>query len=130
EMDSEPDRVHFVVAGIGVNLNIKKEMFPEHIRDTATSLLEQTGSPVDRGHFAASLLLSMERWYGVYLSEGFVPVLETWKGYFQSAGKPVKVTVFDRTVEGICAGVDVDGALLLERDGRVERIISGDVEAL
>lgn len=130
EMDSEPDRVHFVVAGIGVNLNMRREMFPGHIRETATSVLEETGSAVDRGLFAASLLSSMERWYGVYLSEGFAPVLSAWKGYFHSAGKPVKVTFFDRTVEGVCAGVDSDGALLLERDGRVERIISGDVEAL
>lgn len=130
EMDSEPDRVHFVVAGIGVNLNIKQDMFPEYIRQTATSILEETGSPVDRAAFTASLLASMERWYGVYLSEGFVPVLEAWKGYFSSAGKPVKVTFFDKTVTGVCAGVDDDGALLLERDGRVERVISGDVEAL
>ena len=130
EMDSEPDRVHFVVAGIGVNLNVRRDMFPEYIKDTATSLFEETGSSVDRGLFTARLLSSMERWYGVYLSEGFVPVIEAWKGWFNSAGKPVKVTFFDRTVEGTCAGVDTDGALLLEREGRVERIISGDVEAL
>jgi biotin-(acetyl-CoA carboxylase) ligase len=42
----------------------------------------------------------------------------------------VKVTFFDKTVTGVCAGVDEDGALLLERDGRIERVISGDVEAL
>lgn len=130
EMDSEPDRVHFVVAGIGVNLNIKQDMFPEYIRQTATSLLEETGSPVDRAAFTANLLASMERWYGVYLSEGFVPVLDAWKGYFRSFGKPLKVTFFDRAIEGVCAGVDEDGALLLEREGRVERVISGDVEAL
>lgn len=130
EMDSEPDRVHFVVAGIGVNLNMKKEMFPEQISQTATSLLEEAGSPVDRARFTANLLASIEKWYGVYLSEGFPPVLEAWKGYFRSFGKPLKVTFFDRAVEGICAGVDDSGALLLERDGRIERIISGDVEAL
>ncbi|CAG1065353.1 BirA family transcriptional regulator, biotin operon repressor / biotin---[acetyl-CoA-carboxylase] ligase [uncultured bacterium] len=130
EMDSEPDRVHFVVAGIGVNLNARRDMFPEYIKDTATSLFEETGSSIDRGLFTARLLSSMERWYGVYLSEGFVPVLEAWKGSFRTVGKPVKVTFFDRTIEGICAGVDSDGALLLEREGRLERIISGDVEAL
>lgn len=130
EMDSEPDRVHFVVAGIGVNLNEKKESFPEYIRNTATSLCEESGSTVDRSAFTARLLASMERWYGVYLSEGFVPVLDAWKGYFHSFGKPLKVTFFDRAVEGVCAGVDDTGALLLEREGRIERVISGDVEAL
>lgn len=130
EMDSEPDRVHFVVMGIGVNLNIRKSMFPDYIRETATSLLEETGSPVDRAAFTKDLLSSIERWYGVYLSEGFVPVLEAWRGYFASVGKPVKVTSFDKVITGLCRGVDDNGALLLERDGRVERVISGDVEAL
>lgn len=130
EMDSEPDRVHFVIAGIGVNLNSRRSELPEYIRGTATSLLEEAGEPVDRAAFAASLLAGMERWYGVYLSEGFAPVLEAWKGYFESVGRPVKVTFFDKSVTGVCRGVAPDGALLLERDGRVERVLSGDVEAL
>ena len=130
EMDSEPDRVNFVIAGIGVNLNMKKESFPENIRDIATSLAEETGSPVDRAAFTASLLSSMRKWYGVYLKEGFAPVLDAWKGFFRSTDKPVRVTFFDRVIEGVCKGVDSTGALLLERDGVVERVISGDVEAL
>jgi len=130
EMDSEPDRVHFVVVGVGVNLNMKKESFPDSIREIATSVAEETGAPVDRTAFASTLLERIEKWYGVYLNEGFAPVLEAWKGFFRSTGKPVKVTFFDRTVEGICRGVDSTGALLLERDGRIERVISGDVEAL
>lgn len=130
EMDSEPDRVHFVIMGVGVNLNVEKGMFPEYIRETATSLMEEAGSSVDRAAFTAELLSSMEKWYGVYLSEGFVPVLEAWKGYFKSTDKPVKVTFFDKTVTGVCRGVDDSGALLLEREGRVERVISGDVEAV
>ena len=28
---------------------------------------------------------------------------------------------------GVCCGVDDDGALLLNRDGQIERVISGDV---
>ncbi|MCC6502579.1 MAG: biotin--[acetyl-CoA-carboxylase] ligase [Deltaproteobacteria bacterium] len=130
EMDSEPDRVNFVIAGIGVNLNMKKEFFPENIRETATSICEETGSPVDRAAFTADMLSSMERWYGVYLKEGIEPVLDAWKGFFRSTGKPVKVTFLDRVVEGVCRGVDSTGALLLERDGAIERVISGDVEAL
>ena len=48
EMDSEPDRVHFVVIGIGVNINETQSMFPEYIRNTATSLREKAGDAIDR----------------------------------------------------------------------------------
>lgn len=130
EMDSEPDRVHFVVAGIGVNVNIKKEMFPEFIRHTATSISAQAGAEIDRSEFCRSLFSSIEKWYKVYLKRGFAPVLEEWKGYFDSVGKTVKVTSFNKVMTGTCVGVDKDGALLFMNSGVLQRVISGDVEAI
>lgn len=130
EMDSESDRVHFVVGGIGVNLNMRKKDFPPVIRDIATSLFEETGVEIDRAGFAGRLYSSIELWYKIYLDKGFQAVLEAWKGWFDSEGAQVRVTSFDRVLEGICAGVDRDGALLVRTpSGTVERVISGDVEA-
>jgi BirA family biotin operon repressor/biotin-[acetyl-CoA-carboxylase] ligase len=54
EMESELDRVHHVIAGIGVNLNTRR--FPRELRDKASSLLLLTGRPVDRARFAAAML--------------------------------------------------------------------------
>lgn len=130
EMDAEPDRVRFVVAGVGVNVNATKEMFPEYIRNTATSLREKTGSEIDRRALCKRLLTGMETWYKVYLSRGFSPVLDEWKRYFGFKGKPVKVTSFDNIIKGTCIGVDDAGALILEKDsGEVVKVLSGDVEA-
>jgi len=130
EMDAEPDRVHFVVAGIGINVNATKEMFPEYIRNTATSIREKAGSEIDRTALCERLLTGMETWYKVYLSRGFSPVLEEWKRYFGFNGKPVKVTSFDNIIKGRCIGVDDSGALILEKgSGEVVKVLSGDVEA-
>lgn len=131
EMDSEPDRVHFVIAGIGVNLNMKHSMLPEVIRPIATSVSEKAGREIDRAQFARSLFSSMEKWYKVYLNGGFGPILDAWKGFFTMEGKALKVTSFDKVTTGVCAGVDPDGALLLKTaSGDVMRVISGDVESV
>lgn len=130
EMDSESDRVHFVVGGVGVNLNMRKKEFPPVIRETATSLFEETGVEIERAEFARRLYSSIELWYKIYLDKGFQAVLDAWRGWFDSEGTRVRVTSFDRVLEGICAGVDKDGALLVRTpSGTVERVISGDVEA-
>lgn len=130
EMGSEPERVHFVVMGIGVNVNMTRAMFPEHIRNTATSLREEAGAEVDRAAFASRLLSSVELWYKVYLSEGSVPILSEWKRYFGFEGKEVRAVSFGSTVKGVCLGVDDTGALLIrEPGGSVKRIVAGDVEA-
>ncbi len=129
EMDSEADRVHFVVAGIGVNLNIREKDFPAYIRATAASLRDKRGAEIDRAEFTRDLFSSIEKWYKIYLGKGFSPVLDAWKGYFGFEGKPVSVSSFNRNTSGICMGVDKDGALLVKTPSGVERVISGDVEA-
>jgi len=129
EMDSEPDRVNFVVIGIGINANMKAEAMPAAIRKTATSVACARGQRVDRAALACALYSELEKWYKIYLDGGLAPVLDAWRGYFASEGRQVRVAAFGRAVEGVCAGVDVDGALLIRtQEGRLERVVSGDVE--
>ena len=134
EMESEADRVKFVVAGIGVNINMDLDLADPALRPSVTSIMEETGSPVSRAEFATALYSSAQKWYNSaaeagFDAEGFKPVVEAWRGYFTSEGKPVRVKSFDRIIEGVCEGIDPDGALLVRRpSGETERVISGDVE--
>lgn len=129
EMDSEADRINFVIAGIGVNVNMEESMLPDSIKTIAASLAEKSGGEVDRIGFVRSLYSSIEKWYKIYLREGFTPILSAWKSYFDAEGKPTKVNCFNSSVSGICAGVDESGALLVRNSaGAIVRIISGDAE--
>ncbi len=129
ELYSESDRVHFVIAGIGINVNMNEEMFPDYLRSTATSIREKAGTEVDRVEVIGKLYSSIEKWYKIYLKEGFGPVLGAWRGFFEAEGKPIRVNGFNRVITGICMGVDSDGFLLVRKpSGDVERIISGDTE--
>ncbi len=128
EMNSEMDRINFVVIGIGVNLNITKKMFPEELRQIATSLKEETGRDISRIDFIQTLYMNMERWYKEYIKNGFEPVRKAWTDYFNMRGKMVKVQQLNNVIKGIAIGIDNDGALLLKgKDGKVARILSGDV---
>ncbi|NIP49709.1 MAG: biotin--[acetyl-CoA-carboxylase] ligase, partial [Gammaproteobacteria bacterium] len=51
EMSSETEQVHYVVLGIGVNLNMREDQFPQELRYPATSLFLETGRPVSRLEF-------------------------------------------------------------------------------
>lgn len=128
EMDSEPDSVNFIVAGIGVNINMTPDEMPQSIRRTATSIREKAGAPVSRADFTRALFSSVEKWYKIFMGEGFGPVLKRWRELFDREGKTVRVTSVNRTVEGICLGIDDSGALLLRLpSGVTERVLSGDV---
>lgn len=129
EIKSETDRIDFVILGIGVNLNIVGRMFPKEIRAIATSLKEETGQPVSRKIFLASLLQELEKWYAVFIKRGGAVILQSWREWAQIKGRHVKMTSFGETIEGIAIDVDSDGALMIET-GRGERkkVVAGDIE--
>ncbi len=132
EMSAETDGINFVILGIGVNLNMTLAQFPSDLRNPATSLLVASGRPVARARFAATLLNELDRLYADFLTHGFGPVREKWRLHCNARGREVVVSdAGSEVVRGIFDGIDGDGALLLRRtDGRVERILSGDVRVL
>ena len=126
EMESEMERVHHVIAGIGVNLNTRR--FPRELRTKASSLLLLTGRSIDRARFTAGLLAALEARYGRYLSVGFASVRTEWESYSCLTGTEVRVQGPGGEVTGRVLGLDDDGALRLRGpDGGITRIVAGEV---
>ena len=129
EMESEVDRVHHVIAGIGVNLNAPRNAFPRALRGRVSSLFTVTDRRVDRAAFTGRLLGALEARYGRYLREGFATsVRAEWESYSCLTGTQVRVGSPEGTVAGRVLGLDADGALRLRRaDGGVVRVVAGEV---
>lgn len=129
EMACAEGGIAHVVVGIGVNLN--SQAFPAELERQATSLLLETGRPVDREAFAAALLDEMEAEYERWLRQGPVPTIDVWKRYATFLGRRVYVLSGREHLEGIARDVDDEGALLVATSpGRVARIIAGEVTVL
>jgi len=129
EIHSEMDRIHFVILGIGVNLNMDEKMFSKEIRTVATSLKIETGQTVSRKVFLQFFLQELEKWYSIFSEEGSAVILKAWRDRARIKGRQVKVTSFGETVAGIAIDVDSDGALILEtEDGKRKRVVAGDIE--
>jgi BirA family biotin operon repressor/biotin-[acetyl-CoA-carboxylase] ligase len=119
--------VDAVVVGTGVNVNMVREDFDPAHRESATSLQEETGRPLLREEVAFSLCRRLEEWYRIFQSEGFMPVRAEWLARSEMEGSHVRVIFRDEVQEGLCTGIDSDGALLLVgASGSVQRITAGD----
>ncbi len=128
EMESEMERVHHVIAGIGVNLNAPLASFPRELRAKASSLLVVGGRRVDRAAFTGRLLAALEARYGRFLSAGFSSVRAEWESFSCLTGTAVRVAGPEGEIAGRVLGVDDDGALrLVEAGGRVVRVVAGEV---
>jgi len=128
EMHAEPDRVHFAVVGIGVNVNHTK--MPAELAEIATSLRMETGKFHSRIELLIRLLRHLDRYYNQFLAQGSAPILRRFaevSSYFQ--GKRVRITTATESFTGTTAGLEPSGVLRVERDdGRgTELVLSGDV---
>jgi BirA family transcriptional regulator, biotin operon repressor / biotin---[acetyl-CoA-carboxylase] ligase len=137
ELAAEASRVAFLVLGIGVNLNVDRESFPDDFRATATSVSSATGRPVDRISFARRLYHELEQALNAFEKGGFQALRPRFEERFRMPGRPVRVleiaprgsTPVETT--GVCRGIDTDGALLVERrDGEIARVLAGDVTVI
>ena len=128
EMHAEPDRLHYAVIGIGINVNQTK--LQPGIESIATSLRLQTEKVHSRLELLVRLLRHLDRYYNLYLAEGAAPILRRFaevSSYFR--GKRVRITTARESFTGTTAGLESSGVLRVQRDDGLgtEAILSGDV---
>jgi BirA family biotin operon repressor/biotin-[acetyl-CoA-carboxylase] ligase len=128
EMSCSPERVDFVILGIGVNINYPPDLMPEEIRQRATSVLAERQKKIRREDFLRRLIQYLDRCYGEIEEIGFGALAPRWEAYFGLRGQRVRIELLDQVMFGTAKGIDQDGALLLEDDrGELHRVIAGDV---
>lgn len=127
ELASEPDRIRWAVVGIGVNVNMSAAEFPPELRETATSILIERGTPAPRALFVAACLTALEGWLDRLAEDGFAPVRLAWRERTSTLGREVVVQTGGRDVVGLAEDIDLDGALLVRTGAGIERILTGDV---
>jgi BirA family transcriptional regulator, biotin operon repressor / biotin---[acetyl-CoA-carboxylase] ligase len=127
EMYAEPNQVHFVIVGIGINVN--QEKFPAELCSLATSLRKETTRMHSRLELLVRLLSEFENDYNRFLREGPEFVVNRFESVSSFAnGRQVRVEAGKDTYVGTTAGLSPDGLLLVRKvDGTVMTVIAGDV---
>lgn len=116
-------RLDWVVVGIGVNL----ASFPETSDYPATSLVAAGARPVSLEALLKAVAGRFLVWYERWLAEGFAPLRRAWLARAYGVGERIRVRLADGESTGRFAGLDEEGALLLEDGPTRRRIAAGDV---
>ncbi len=125
ESQMRGEEVAYAVAGIGINVRLNPDDFPE-IAKTATSLMAELGKDVSRVELVRCLLAEFEKYY-LSLANADT-VYQEWRDRLVTLGERVWVESGRDVLEGIAESVAKDGSLLLRgSDGALHKIIAGDV---
>lgn len=128
ELGAELDHIRHVVLGIGIDVNVSAEVFPDEVRPIATSLQLEAGHPIDRAELAAGVLRELDAAYYRLNTGDFHEIGDEWMRRCSTLGKRVRILVGDRLIAGTAEALDEEGSLLVRTEhGRVERIVGGDV---
>jgi BirA family biotin operon repressor/biotin-[acetyl-CoA-carboxylase] ligase len=133
ESAAEGTRLSFAVLGIGINLNVDREIFPDEFRSLATSLASELGHPVDRIAFARRLFENLEQALDHHARGGFDAVRPRFESFFRMRGESVGIEEINgERIDGVARGIAPNGALEVEisdgpRVGEIVRVMAGDV---
>jgi BirA family transcriptional regulator, biotin operon repressor / biotin---[acetyl-CoA-carboxylase] ligase len=122
----ENGRLHHVILGIGLNVNMAADQLPEGITPP-TSLSLAAGQPLNRQSLLLGLLARLER--GYELAQAGQSPQPAWRARLITLGQAVNVSQPGQPpLAGLASDVDEWGQLLLQtEDGRLLSIAAGDV---
>ena len=129
EVAGEIGKINYIVVGIGINVNIDREEFPENIRSVAASLSEMNGGFVSRIDFFRAVLEEFDKLYLEANACGFGEILKLWQKYNITLGKNIRVISAGdgETFTGKAIDLDTDGALVVKTEDGLRTVYAGDV---
>ena len=126
EGSSVGSRLEFVILGIGINVSLAS--VPRDLQATASSLEGELGRAVDRGALQDALIADLDAEVARLRSGGHDDMLRDWIALSPGArGHEVSWQEDDVVRSGMTAGVDVDGALLVQTADGLQRLVAGEV---
>ncbi len=128
EFATDPDRIEYMIVGIGVNCNWAPPKPPPE-GQPATSLLQETGHEFSRLRLLTGFLNQAELLYEKVKEEGVGLLREEWNRYSLVNNRQVTISNNEKTWTGMGQGIDDFGALILRLDnGQEEKFLAGDVK--
>lgn len=121
-----PNRIRTVV-GIGINVKMPKHA-ASHIEQPWTDLATLVRDEMpQRNYVAAAVIGELAAALQTFSTRGFGAFVDDWRSMDLTAGKPVQLYHQHQVINGKAAGVDQDGALLMQTETGIRRFVSGDL---
>lgn len=129
EMSAELNKIHYLVIGIGINVNVDESEFPEELRTSATSLKIESSKTIDRKNLVCGILNNFESLYDEFIKDSSIKSsIDICRNNSVLLGKEVRIINGSTEIKAKALDINDDGELLIEReDGKVEVIFSGEV---
>lgn len=126
ELNAQATEACHCVIGIGINVRMPPEQ-AKLIDQPWIDLSQLSSELIDRNLLSATLINELQDLLAKYENTGLQPYLSRWFELDCFLNKQVNLLIADKSKQGICRGINENGALLLECDGQITPYIGGEI---
>jgi BirA family biotin operon repressor/biotin-[acetyl-CoA-carboxylase] ligase len=127
EAEFASERVEFIVAGVGLNINLRADELPERPIFPATSLQIETGQEYCIEAARELLLQQLQQEYSRYAEGNWNAQRGEFIARCTLLGCPIEVRGERTTYSGVAVGVDRHGLLVVQNAEGLQTVAAGDV---
>ncbi len=129
EARMDADQTRELVLGVGLNVNGKAEDWPEALKESATSIFQETDQQTNLNRLCAALCGRITLAYEQFLEDKHrSELINRWPQYDSLKDQSVSLLQGEARISGIARGIDSQGALIVEgEDGSKFHVRAGEV---
>lgn len=129
EMSAELNKINYVVMGIGINVNIEGNDFPDEIKPIATSFKNEYNKKFSRQELSGRILNHFEKLYNSFCEDGnAADALKVCRENSIVLGREINIIQNSKATKVKALDIDSEGELIVEyADGKMNKVISGEV---
>lgn len=131
DVQGEADGPIAVIVGIGLNIDVSATLIEQVSRAGGLPPVGLRGLANDSGpsrnRLAARLINEMHAVLTEFERSGFATFADEWRRYDSLADRPVTAQIGRRSLSGTARGIANDGALLIDSDGELQRLVTGEI---
>ena len=126
ELEGQVSGPSHSIIGIGLNLNMPAKS-AQKIDQPWTDLQSHSNDSIDRNQLCAIIISCLVERLILHQQKGLASMVDEWHQQDVFLNKKVQLITGDRITQGICRGINSQGALLLDINGVLKPIYGGEV---
>ena len=124
----ESNKIEYLIIGVGINFQVKPSAITRQIKNqnygVATLVEKENNSQVK---LVQQFLLELEHVYNQIMSGHVSNIQQKWIKRSSTIGKNITATTTTEVLRGKATGIDKTGALLLSKDGKIQKLLAADI---
>jgi BirA family biotin operon repressor/biotin-[acetyl-CoA-carboxylase] ligase len=121
-MSAELDGIHYVVIGVGINVN--QTEFADEIKPHATSMYIENGTKINRSKLVARVMHYFEEDYEIFAKTwDLTGLVDKYNKHLVNCGKEVRVLDPKGEYDAYAEGINENGELIVKKNDSGETVL-------